>query len=76
MVATLSLQGQGLYPLSPQGRQALLNSVNQTLAAQGTTVTNITLGQVNVSAFLTNVLCPASLHFLLMCFVKPLCWAD
>ena len=48
MVATFDLQGPGLYPLSEQGKQALLNTVNQTLAAQGSPVANITLGQVNV----------------------------
>ena len=49
VVATFNLQGQGLYPLSDQNKQALLNAVNQTLAAKGTSVANITLGQVTVS---------------------------
>jgi len=48
VVETFNLQGQGLYPLSDQGKQALLNAVNQTLTAQGTSVANITLGQVTV----------------------------
>ena len=48
MVATFDLQGPGLYPLSEQGKQVLLSTVNQTLAAQGSPVANITLGQVNV----------------------------
>ena len=48
LVATFNLQGQGLYPLSDQGKQALLNAVNQTLAAKGTSVASITLGQVTV----------------------------
>ena len=48
MVATFDLQGPGLYPLSEQGKQALISTVNQTLAAQGSPVANITLGQVNV----------------------------
>ena len=50
LVATFDLQGQGLYPLTDQGKQALLNAVNQTLAAQGKSVANITLGQVTVRA--------------------------
>lgn len=53
LLATFNLQGQGLYPLSDQGKKALLNAVNQTLAAKGTSVSNITLGQVTVrTAFL------------------------
>ena len=48
VVETFNLQGQGLYPLSEQGKQALLNAVNQTLTSQGTSVANITLGQVTV----------------------------
>ncbi len=51
VVATFDLQGPGLYPLSEQGKQALLSTVNQTLAAQGSPVANITLGQVNVRPF-------------------------
>ena len=50
LVTTFNLQGQGLYPLSDQGKQALLSAVNQTLAAKGDSVTNITLGQVTVRA--------------------------
>ena len=48
LVTTFNLQGQGLYPLTDQGKQALLNAVNQTLAAKGAHVANISLGQVTV----------------------------
>lgn len=48
VTATFNLQGQGLYPLSDQGKQALVNAVNQTLSAQGTNVANISVGQVTV----------------------------
>ena len=52
LVATFNLQGQGLYPLSDQGKQALLSAINQTLASQGSSVSNITLGKVTVRAHL------------------------
>ena len=49
VTATFKLQGQGVYPLSDQGKQALVNAVNQTLSAQGISVANISVGQVQVS---------------------------
>ena len=52
LVATFDLQGQGLYPLSDQGKQALVSAVNQTLASKGISAANITLGQVTVWSFL------------------------
>lgn len=49
VVATFDLAGQGLSPLSDKDAQALLATVNKTLAAHGNTITSIRLGQVKVS---------------------------
>jgi hypothetical protein len=48
LVATLDLAGAGLSPLSSKDAAALLATVNKTLAARGTVVSSIRLGNVQV----------------------------
>ena len=48
MSTVLELQGPGLYPLTPQAQQALIDAVNQTLMAQHQNVAGIHIGTIQV----------------------------